>query len=307
MKSITGFSTVMNFERDGIPAHVLFKRLAIFFDEVIFNPRYCPIGRDDFFKTHTDYLGMLVSDNIESGRALAKTKGFKSVFINCWDYIEDVERFETGLENILEKELMNKIFSYAYEKEMPEGAIIHTKEFKQLCGDMWRDLQLYSGFKEIEPNIAGNLSSHFGEAFTDFSRSEGRLINELSLNSTQIPDFSELSWDQIFELRKDRSIQKFREKISDNFDKLHGIDSEIISGLWDVASYARPNIKGTSLKCILSNLPSPTIINPVGLGTAIKDTYDEYKLEESKGWLFFIQKARALAEASPNKKINKDT
>ena len=304
MKTITGFSTVMNFERDGIPAHVLYKRLAIFFDEVIFNPRYCPIGRDDLFKTHTDYLAMLVSGSIAAGKTLAKTKGFKSVFINCWDYIEDVEKFETGLENILDKELMNKIFSYAYEKEMPEGAIIHTKEFKQLCGDMWRDLQLYNGFKEIEPNTAGNLSSHFGEAFTDFSRSEGILINELSLNSTQIPDFSELSWEQIFELRKDSSIKKFRDKILANFDQSKGIDSEIISGLWEIASYARPNIKGTILKGILSNIPSPIIINPVGLGTAIKDTYDDYKLEESKGWLFFIQKARALTEASPYKQFN---
>jgi len=291
----------MNFERDGVPAQFLYKRLAIFFEDVIFNPRYCPIGRDDIFKTHTDYLAMLVSDNIEDGKILAKNKGFKSVFINCWDYIDDVEKFETGLDNLLEKELMNKVFSYAYEKEMPKDAFLHTEEFKQLCGDMWRDLQLYTGFREIEPNTAGNLSSHFGEIFTDFSRSEGLLINELSFNSTQIPDFGELSWEQIFELRKDPLVKKFREKIYTNFNTLKDFDDEIMSRLWDIASYAKPNIKGTIIKGILSNLPSPTIVNPVGLGAAVKDTFNDYNLEKSKGWLFFIQKARSLTEVSPNK------
>lgn len=285
----------MNFERDGVPAQILYKRLAIFFDEVIFNPRWCPIGASDLFKTHTDYLAMLVASDVDEARCLAKDKNFKSIFINCWDYVEDVDQFELKLDEILEEELINKIFSYSYEKCMPKNAFLHTNEFKQLCGDMWRDLQLYIGFKEIEPSAAANLSSNFSEIFSDFASSEVVRLNELSFSSVQIPDFGDLSWDQIFDLRKDPLIKYFREKIYSSFDKLNYFDNEILNTLWDVTSYVKPNIKGTIIKSIFSNIPTPTILNPVGVGLAVKETIDEINLNRSKGWLFFIQKARMLS------------
>lgn len=65
-------------------------------------------------------------------------------------------------------------------------------------------------FSRVEPNIAGDLSSHFGHVITNFSKNEELLLNALVSNSTMIPDFGDLSWDQIIELREDKYIFKFR-------------------------------------------------------------------------------------------------
>ena len=171
---------------------------------------------------------------------------------------------------------------------------------------MWHDVQLYAGFKKIEPNVAENLSSHFGNVFTDVSRSEGYLVNELSHNSSMIPDFGDLTWDQIIELREDKFIKYFRAKIETtliNTPKSMStiIDSEIISGLWDIASYAKPNIGMTTFNAILTNLPLPIPFNPYGAGKAIKEVIDTRKAITESGWVFFIQNVKASAESSPNK------
>ncbi|WCN09571.1 hypothetical protein [Marinomonas mediterranea] len=310
MKTLTGFSTIMNFERDGIAASTLFKRLAIFFDDIIFNQNLCPIGKGFLFETQSDYLARVVAADVNESQTLVKNKKFSSIFLNCWDFVEDEEAFERGLSNTLSPEIKDKIFSYAYGKEMPEGEFIHTKEFKQLCGDMWHDMQLYAGFRKIEPNVAGNLSSHFGDVFSNMSRSEGYLVNELSNNSSMIPDFGDFTWDQIIELREDKIIKYFREKIesalTDTPETMSTIiDSEIISGLWDIASYAKPNVGMTTLNGILTNLPLPIPLNPYGAGKAIKDVVDTRKALAENGWVFFIQKARASAENCPNKALQR--
>jgi hypothetical protein len=299
MRTLIGYSTIENFARDDISASVLLKRLSILFDNVVFNSMYCPIGENDFFKTQSDFLSRILSDRFEESSKLSKNKKFQKIFINCNDFIEDEEKFERGMRDSVPEEIINRIFSYAYKKEMPEGEIIHTREFKLLCGDMWRDIQLYSSFRNIEPNIAGNLSSNFGHVITDFSKNEGLLLNELVSNSTMIPDFGDLSWDQIIELREDKYIFKFRKKVEETLKTSQSslsstIDRDIISGLWDIATYAKPKIGMTVLDGILTNLPSPLIVNPYGVYKSVSEVIDKKKSIEHNGWVFFIQNARRI-------------
>ena len=176
---------------------------------------------------------------------------------------------------------------------------------------MWADLRLYAGFKNLEPNVAGNLGPQFANAMTNVVKNEGYALNELSQNSNMIPDFSDLTWDQIFELRKDKCVTNFRDKIETllkgNPDDLtSSIDSEIISALWDITNYAKPNIATTTLNGILTNLPSPIIVNPYGIGKSIKDGIDAKKLLNDKGWVFFIQKAKVESEIASSKVLKRN-
>ena len=90
----------------------------------------CPIGKGDLFETQSDYLARVVAADVNESQVLVKNKKFRSIFLNCWDFVEDEEAFERGLSNAVSPEILNKIFSYAYDKKMPQGAFIHTKEFK---------------------------------------------------------------------------------------------------------------------------------------------------------------------------------
>ncbi|WP_335993194.1 hypothetical protein [Pseudoalteromonas sp. CH_XMU1449-3] len=311
MKTIVGLPTIKNFQRCGISPQSLFKRLAIYFDEIVFHSNGCMIENGQTYGLASNFLSIVSASDMYEASALASNKEFKNLFVNCWDYLEDADDFEESLYDSVNNDVLNKIFSYAYEQKQPEGEFILTKEFKQLCGDMWADIRLYAGFKNLEPNVAGNLGPQFANAMTNVANNEGYSLNELSQNSNMIPDFSDLSWEQIFELRKDKCVTNFRDKIEsslkDNPDNLTtSIDSEIISALWDITNYAKPNIAMTTLNGILTNCPSPIIVNPYGVGKSIKEGFDAKKLLRDKGWVFFIQKAKEEAETASNKRINRD-
>lgn len=301
MKTLTSLSTIKNLDRHGVSADRLYKRLAIFFDDIIFNRQFCPIGsvHPNFFKNNTDFLANICTQNKKESNKLANNKKFKSIFIDSYEFVDDERAFELGLFDVLPPELMDKIFTYAHKQKMSESEFIHNDEFKQLCGDMWHELQLYTAFKKHVPDVAINLTPDFGNAISLYSNSEGNLINEFMDKSSSVPDFGDLSWDQIFELREDRFIKNFRDKISSIIKESPNeissiIEPKILKGLWDIASYANPNVGETVLNGFLTNLPLPLPVNPYGVYRAVKDVVDTKRQANNNGWMFFIQKARCI-------------
>ncbi|NRD31561.1 MULTISPECIES: hypothetical protein [unclassified Shewanella] len=112
-----------------------------------------------------------------------------------------------------------------------------------------------------------------------------------------IPNFDALSWDQIIELRGDKYIEAFRSMVFETvIDNPTSVDKALVSqvqkDLWDLASEVKPSITKTFLTGFLGNLPSPLILNPIGIGAAINDTYQAKQRADRYGHVFFIQGIR---------------
>ncbi|MCU8168323.1 hypothetical protein M2H12_21790 [Vibrio vulnificus] len=305
MKTLVGWSTVTSAERNGVRRDVLFKRLAIYFDYIVFNNQFTPVGIPfpGIGKlSQTEFLSYVVAKDKYEATKLQKNKKFTSIFLDCWDFVEDERDFELGLSSAISDQMKDRIAYYAHKKEMKEGEFIHNLAFKQLCGDMWHELQLYSSFKKYEPTISGNLSIDLGNVFAEYSKNEGVIVDDISGNSHYIPDFGDFTWEQILELRRDPYIKSFRSKMHSTFraqanDPVNTLDELAIDGLWSVAEYAKPNIGRTLLNSILSNIPTP--IPVYGVMSAIKDGADKIDLVDENGWLFFVQGARKVRLNKP--------
>ncbi|CAM3897481.1 hypothetical protein VIAQ111709_18250 [Vibrio aquimaris] len=305
MKTLLGWSTVTSAERNGVKRDALFKRLAIYFEYIVFNNQLTPVGLPlpGVGKlSQTEFLSYIVAKDKYEAVRLQKNKKFTSIFLDCWDFVEDERDFELGLSSAISEQMKGRILHYAHKKEMKEGEFIHNLAFKQLCGDMWHELQLYSSFKKYDPNIAGNLSIDLGKVFSDYSKNEGILVEDISGNSQYIPDFGDFTWEQIIELRSDPFIKSFRTKMHSSFrskdnDPVDALDQLAIDGLWSVAEYAKPNLGKTLLNAILSNVPTP--IPVYGIMSALKDGANKIDLAHDNGWLFFIQGARGIHSKKP--------
>ncbi|HGF7479365.1 TPA: hypothetical protein AB5B17_003700 [Vibrio mimicus] len=304
MKTLVCWSTIKSAQRNGVTPDVLFKRLAIYFEHVVFEPQFTPIGlalagNKPEFRDCAEFISVLTSKDLESAKKLYKNRNYRKIFLNCWDFVDDVSVFQEQVQTAISHETMNDIFMYAHKQEMSEGEFIHNDRFKQLCGDMWHELQVYTAFKGYEPSIAGNLSNDLGRLFSSYSDSEGFTVSELSNNSLHIPDFGSFSWEQIMELRKDRNISRFRSKIASIYGQSpsHGVnelDGNTVKGLWNIAEYAKPKLWQTVLTAIVTNLPLPLPV--AGVISSLHDGSNKIDITHSHGWVFFIQSARAMMD-----------
>ena len=108
-----------------------------------------------------------------------------------------------------------------------------------------------------------------------------------------MPNFEELSWDQILELREDKYIKEFRQKIFSCNGQCGSIDEIIASdlnhSLWQLAEQCKPNMKKTIIEVVLSNLPSPTFLNPFGLYFGAKSIQSTNQNKDNHSWIYFVQ------------------
>jgi len=288
-------------EKMGITPPIFFKRLSILFEEVVFNHIFCPVGKNDPWKTGSEYLAQLVSKDVTERDLLVSNREYHDIFLDCWEYVGDVEKFENEVQTSVSDKVINEIWRYAHEKTMPEGQIIHTKAFKELCGDLMYDLKLYTQFKKLFPETVGSLSSLYGDVLNRVKIEPERQAIDLITNNINIPDFGQLSWSVLLELRKDDYIKSFRTKIaeftsSENMDVKNIIDHEVIKGLWELAERVKPNLPATSINGILTNIPLPLPVNPYGLALAAKEVIDAKRICDKYGWIFFIQNVKVASE-----------
>jgi len=114
-----------------------------------------------------------------------------------------------------------------------------------------------------------------------------------------IPNFEDLTWDQILELREDRNIKAFRNKAfsykseGESIDKL--INKDLIAGLWEIAEEYEPDMKKTIIEAVMSNLPIPSPINPFSISSSVEAIHKSSKINDKHSWIYFIQNANKLA------------
>ena len=72
------------------------------------------------------------------------------------------------------------------------------------------------------------------------------------------------------------------------------LQAKIQRDLWQLASDVEPNVRQSLLGAIGSNLPSPIVVNPIGIGLALKEVFESRLRAKKFGHVFFVQKMRTL-------------
>lgn len=108
-----------------------------------------------------------------------------------------------------------------------------------------------------------------------------------------IPSAENMSWENVFELRKNKNIDSFRQWIETKGD---WSGDEIIDGVWDAFAAIKPNVKGTILKGIASNIPLPIPVNPASMFFAAKDAQEVLKFRREHGAMIFFHDLRRVTQ-----------
>lgn len=128
-----------------------------------------------------------------------------------------------------------------------------------------------------------------------FYKKQSNLTDEANLNIL-IPDVDKLDWSDIFELRQNPYLERFRMYFNSlntsNFSNQQ-IEHEINNKLWKIIGFSKPNQNGSIIKRIISNLSIPFLsINPYSAMKDIKEGLEESNLFFNYGWIWFIQEAK---------------
>lgn len=108
-----------------------------------------------------------------------------------------------------------------------------------------------------------------------------------------IPSAEKMSWENVFELRRNKNLDSFRQWI-ENRDDWDG--REIVEGVWDAFSSIKPNVKGTIFKGIASNIPLPIPVNPASMYFAAKDAQQALKFKRDHSAMVFFHDLRQVTQ-----------
>ncbi|EKQ6534963.1 TPA: hypothetical protein RQP16_005732 [Klebsiella michiganensis] len=302
MEVYSSFSNVINFKRSNIPIQGIYKRYAILFDKIIFNRYGCPIGDHDLFTSLPEYISTFVSDeeDFKQKLNLSKNKKFQDLFIDLWDLSENPEKLNYEASEYVSEHQSEMISKFSWgrtliDKEM--GIHNHDREYKA-ASIVWGDISSDLGFNFLLKNKYKSLHINFAPVVASAVNSAQHTSNIENLFTTDliIPNFEELTWDQILELREDKYIKAFRKKYFSIEMNDKNIDLELNfdldSALWDLALQIKPNITKSSMEAVLSNLPLPTVVNPFGIYYGAREIIKNYKNKRNHSWVYFIQSAK---------------
>ncbi|WP_163836994.1 hypothetical protein [Spartinivicinus ruber] len=280
------------------------------FDNIIFNKYGCPIGNSkiDDFQSIPEFAALLCQGrkDVSERNKLSKNKKFQSLFIDMADVVEDYEKtLETAGSYVVKThdEAISKAAVDIAKDDSAIGIHNHRQEYKSIAicaGDIRSDLafnhilksRLEDFYINLPPVVVYSIS--LNDSFQSY-------IESLFETEILIPNFSELTWDQILELREDRNIKNFRDK----FFSLDRIDTsidntlrdELNKSLWDIAKSCKSSIFKVTLMSVLSNIPLPIPFNPFGIYSAGRDISKQVKINNS--WCYFIDSAKSMANSNP--------
>ena len=107
-----------------------------------------------------------------------------------------------------------------------------------------------------------------------------------------LPDIRQLRWHHVFELREDRNLISFREWMRRK--KSGNEPADLIEGLWSAFGQVLPNPRRVAIKGVITNIPSPVVINPIAVTSAVKDTLREQRRYKEQGLNIFLYRMRGM-------------
>lgn len=297
MNVYSSFPNVKNFKRSCMSMPQVYKRYALMYDQVIFNRHGCPIGKGDLFSSLSEYVSTLASNDKGERALLGKNKRFQELFIDLWDVVEDPEKTDKEAREYVSEFDQEQLSSFSWGRNLIDqemGIENHYKEYKAaaiVIGDLVSDLSYNFYLKNRIPEFCESFAPVIGEALNSSIKCND--VNELFTTTLVIPNFEELSWDHILDLREDKYIKEFRKKVFSCSNGEGPIDeiikADLDAALWDLASQCKPNMLKTLVEVVLSNIPSPTMVNPFGLYYGARDTVETYQNKKDKSWIYFVQ------------------
>jgi hypothetical protein len=297
-------SSLFNYQRENISREAVLKRYALLYDNILFDRRGCPIGPGEIAETLADYVSLLICEGstLEEMKILGKNKSFSSLFVDCWDVVDNAEKFNSEVFSTIDEDIQQRIGDFSHKEirrinGLPEDSYDYDiDDVKEINGDLFIDIGINKLLLERGIEIVPSYSPIVGRALQNEYKYRGIECHSLFEEDVLVPDFDSLSWGEILDLREDKYLKAFRKVVFDIATSTNNVEPALVarvqSDLWNLVSDAKPNVARTFLTGILGNLPSPIVLNPIGVGAAIKDTYDAKKLEAKYGHVFFINNMR---------------
>ena len=306
MDVISSIPSLFNFQREGISRNGLMKRYAILFDHIIFNRYGAPIGNFGI-ESLAEVVSMLIStggSSLKERRSLGENKRFKNLFVDCWDVVRDAERFESMRFEVVPESVRTRLGEFCFSEvrrvnDLPaDSYAFDIDDVKELSGDIYADIGLNILAVAEGLDVVPNYSPLIGRALESEMNIAGGQCHELFGGGLLVPDFDSFSWDEVLELREDKYVKSFRKAVYELMRRDVPLDAtlqqRVQTDLWNLAADVRPNVRQSVLAAIGSNLPSPIVVNPIGVGLALKDIRDSRERENRYGHVFFIQKMRDM-------------
>lgn len=114
-----------------------------------------------------------------------------------------------------------------------------------------------------------------------------------------VPRVSELPWDILLRMRRDRRVKDFRRWLAVESQKTGQLNKDsmhyAVDALWDAFGELKVNVGSEVLQGIVANLPLPMPINPFGLAISVKDVIGAVKFRRRFGWLSFLHKLNKVS------------
>lgn len=291
---------LFNFDREGVSSSALMKRYALLFDNVIFNRFGAPIGDNSASLANNlgEWMSLVVTPgaNLEERKKLGRNTKFSSIFIDCWDLVSDPGRFEMQKIEIIDKGTHDRISDFCFREirrknSLPDDSYkFDIDDVHELGSDITSEIGMNMLLLSEGVDLIPSYSPLIGRALeSEIKRNTGECY-EIFQTDLITPDFDALSWDEILELREDGNILAFRKVVFELLRRNTDVDAALFKkvqdDLWSLVTDIKPNLRQTFLEAIGSNLPSPIIVNPIGLAASLRDIYQSNELTRKYGHIF---------------------
>jgi hypothetical protein len=119
------------------------------------------------------------------------------------------------------------------------------------------------------------------------------------LEYSGMADFAELSWEDVFELRKSRFWRNFRSRMDNIGSNEDYLSTAMWVDLWRYVGETFPKLGKASILGIVASLPFPGA-SIAGFASSAFDIADAMKTREEFGWLYFLFDVRRKLHHPPN-------
>jgi len=253
-------SSLWNYHREGLSREGVLKRYAVLYDNIIFNRRGIGIGKGELAESLGEAVSMLIhpGKTLSERRSYGKNKEFCDIFVDCWEFTSNAEKFEKAIFEVIETTAHSRVSDFCHKElsQIHGGYSYDIDQAKELYSDLIVDLGINQLLHNEDTEIVSSYAPIVGRAISNEYAHQGVECHDLFSNDLLIPNFDELSWEQIIEFRSDKYIKAFRQMVFDiatnnpvNLDQ--AIVSKVQKDLWALTSEVKPNVTKTFLSGFL--------------------------------------------------------
>lgn len=288
------------------------KRAAILFDQCVFVPE----GLGDLMDPGNPLGQTWWLDAFLGKDDRAAIEEYRGLFLHCSDFWADGDDIWRRIRDDHEHDLWHgesadefgKWVSQQVERDVHTGAIADDpgeryEQHKMYLGNLSYDYKLLTALSETSPDFAGLFTpAHEEAALATFGQKTANADAVLqTISEVGTLDLAALSWAQIFTLRKSGFLQDFRSRIAEwmdlyvetpvSADFQAALSRMTTDALFTLVGETSPNLPLSVLSAVVGILPG---LGAVSAAKTLLDLSSERDRQLRNGWLYFIQKARAV-------------